>query len=170
MKLKTLFPLTILACMLAAGCGSDDELVFPVQPPQESIIGNMDSPAWALPDGIDMTSSMTAIVSVDLSLTYPSEVAALSGTTVGAWSVTAADQLAAFDGETCVGVASLVDGLFFLYVTRPSGTQPLCFRYYSAQLRNVFVAKDVCTFEPDACQGSVSAPLTPPFQLLTLNY
>lgn len=173
MKHSLFLTLSVLCLTLSAiSCGSGDE-PMPSQPaatnPQENIVGNVAQPNWVLPSDIDMTSSMTAIVSVDLLLTYPEQVKDFCSNTGDDQIADEADCLAAFSGETCVGVAQYIDGLFFLYVTRPPVLQPLSFHYYSAKLHSIFVAENVCDFEPDAGKGSVSTPLTPAFRLKDKN-
>lgn len=173
MKHSSFYTLSIFCLSLwAMSCGSDDEPQL-TQPAatiqQENIVGNAAQPHWSLPEDIDMTSSMTAVVSVDLLLTYPQQVADFCSQTGNDRIADEADRLAAFSGETCVGVAQYTDGLFFLYVTRPPVSQPLTLHYYSAKLHNIFVAENVCTFEPDATKGAVSEPLTPAFRLKDNN-
>lgn len=75
------------------------------------------------------------------------------------------DLVAAFSGETCLGVAQYIDGLYFLYIANPpkEANQAIDIRYYSATLKNIFVAKKAFTFIADECMGSVSAPLEPSF-------
>ena len=40
----------------------------------ETIINNLPAPSWTATDDYDMSSSMTAIIRVDLSKTYPTQV------------------------------------------------------------------------------------------------
>lgn len=170
MKHSSFYTLFIFCLSLfAMSCGSDDKSVPAGTIQQENIVGNAAQPNWALPADIDMTSSMTAVVNVDLLLTYPEQVADFCSKTGDDQIVNETDILAAFSGEMCVGVAQFIDGLFFLYVTRPLVPQPLTFRYYSAKLHNIFMAENVCDFEPDATKGAVSAPLTPAFRLKDNN-
>jgi hypothetical protein len=105
----------------------------------------------------DMTSSMTLIVKVDLSITYPEQVASIG------WNTSPNDLLAAFDGTNCIGIANCQDGLFFLYVTAPKDGNQLTLTYYSAQLKNLFDAEQITSFHNDAIIGSGAAPFTPKF-------
>ena len=138
---------------LASACTSEEP---------DSIAGNTQKPAWAVPENYDMTASMTAIVKVDLALSYPEQVVNLPDSLR---RVNTNDLLAAFDGNNCVGVAELVDNLFFLYITAPASEDEssLTLKYYSANLKNIFLAKDPITFRNDTQLGSVAEPYTPTF-------
>ena len=78
---------------------------------------------------------MTAVVKVDLKAQYPEKASD--------WQLNDNDLLAAFNGETCLGVASPKEGLFFLYIAGTEGAVTL--RYYSAHYKNFFEAKDAFT-------------------------
>ncbi|MCR5326583.1 MAG: hypothetical protein K6E37_07555 [Bacteroidales bacterium] len=96
---------------------------------------------------------MTVIAQVDLTATYPE-------LTPNDWQVDTNDLLAAFAGGECIGVASPVDSLFFLYVTSPlQENDDIILQYYSYRLRNIFQASSVLHFENDGRLGSVSDPL-----------
>ena len=125
----------------------------------ESLISDKEKPAWAAPAEFDMSSSMTATVKVDLSLTYPKHVKNASE------AVAEDDLLAAFVGNVCVGVTdSVVDGLFFLYITPPTGDEgDIKLRYYSSILKNTFISKETFLFQNDEQKGSYSKPYTPEF-------
>lgn len=161
---KNLF--LIASCMMllfAAGCTEEADELQPANPQkpntETTITGNQSKPSWAVPEDYDMTSSMTTIVKVDLSFTYPDQVAALKEKVLNE-----GDVLAAFDGNTCIGVAELTDNLFFLYITSPaSEDNQVAIRYYSATLKNIFVAQETITFSNDAHIGSVSEPFAPKF-------
>jgi hypothetical protein len=136
--------------LLAAGCKDK-------QNEPQSISGSQDRPAWTVSDDYEMVSSMTAVVKVDLSLTYPEQVSALS------FSPSADDLLAAFSGETCIGLADYVDGLFFIYITGTS--EPVRLRFYSSELKNTFVSEDTFPFRNDTQEGTTAQPFTPAFVL-----
>ena len=127
------------------------------------LIGDQPEPSWSVPSDYDMTSSMTAIVKVDLAQTYPTQV----NDSIGV--IDQADILAAFVGDECVGNTSPIDGgLFFLYVTGLSSTAEnaqVTLKYYSSTLKNTFVAADAFPFRNDDKIGSVSSPLAPMFWL-----
>ena len=152
---------SILLCallLLAAGCKKEE------QNAPETFVSDKARPTWTAPEVTDMTSSMTAVVKVDLAAQYPDKAAdfVLDGN----------DLLAAFSGETCLGIAQLQDGLFFLYIASPisnsngdptSNSEAVTLRYYSAHYKNLFEAKDAFPFVNDDHLGTVSAPLIPTF-------
>ena len=141
-------------CMLAvvaicfAGCKKDTNA-------PESFNGNVERPTWTAPEASDMSSSMTAVVKVDLKAMYPSRAAD--------FVLNDNDLLAAFSGETCLGVASPQDGLFFLYIAAPVTGNPssVTLRYYSAHYKNLFEAVNALTFANDAHLGTIAEPLVP---------
>jgi len=149
----------IIACMLTlvvatialSGCKDNKA---------ENLNRNIARPTWTAVDDYDYTSSMTAIIRVNLKEQYP----------VGAADFTLEenDLLAAFMGETCVGTATLQDGLFFLFITGPSSQSEkanVTLRYYSAKYSNIFVATDAFDFVNDDSKGTVNAPLEPVFRV-----
>ena len=148
---KSMLIATCALLLLAAGCNDKNK--------PETITGNVAAPAWTAPEKYDMTSSMTAIIRVDLAVNYPDQVAKAQ------WQVAEGDVLAAFSGETCLGVAELVDGLYYLYITAPSEGTNVKLKYYSAALKNIFVSEPI-TYSNDAHLGSESAPYIP---LLTVQ-
>lgn len=127
----------------------------------DSIISDKTAPGWTVSEDYDLSSSMTAIVKIDLTLTYPTQVKEAS--------VDANDVLAAFNGDKCVGVASPQDGRFYLYIAglpaegdnAQAENAPIKLRYYSAVLKNIFVAKETIPFVNDAHMGSVTEPYAP---------
>ena len=139
---------SIILCtllLLAAGCKEKNK--------PESFVGNVERPTWTAPTDYDYTSSMTAIVKVDLKAQYPDKAAD--------FVLQDDDLLAAFSGETCLGIASPLEGLFFLYIAGTEGTVTL--RYYSAHYKNLFEAKDAFPFVNDDHLGTVAEPLVPAF-------
>ena len=75
------------------------------------------------------------------------------------------DLLAAFSGETCLGVAQPQDGLFFLYIAAPVTGNPssVTLRYYCAHYKNLFEAKDAFRFINDDHLGTIAEPFIPAF-------
>ena len=74
------------------------------------------------------------------------------------------DLLGAFAGEQCLGVASLVDGYFFIYINEPEDENSfVTLRYYSAHYKNIFEAEDVFPFRNDDHIGTVAEPFIPAF-------
>jgi len=150
-----------LLLLMAVGCSNEPD----------TLISDQTKPTtWTVPEDYDMTTSMTAIVKVDLSLTYPEQMKAISDTVQ---IISKDDLLAAFVDSTCLGVAQFVDGLFFLYITTPAGkassltnNQSVTLRYYSAYFKNTFEALNAFPFVNDTQQGTVSQPLTPEFLMV----
>jgi len=140
-----------LFVLLLAGCKKEPETLISDQP----------TPNWTAPEQYDMTSSMTAVVRVDLTRTYPSQVKEAES------AINEGDLLAAFIGEECVGVTKPAEGnLFYLYISGPksgSDDAQVTLRYYSALLKNTFAAKQTIPYVNDAHHGSVTEPLTPDF-------
>ena len=152
---------SILLCallLLAAGCKKDE------QNAPETFVSDKARPTWTAPEAPDMTSSMTAVVKVDLKAQYPDQAAD--------FVLDANDLLAAFQGETCLGIAEPQDGLFYLYIASPasssandptSNSEAVSLRYYSAHYKNLFEAKDAFPFVNDDHLGTVAEPLIPTF-------
>ena len=119
----------------------------------ESFLSDKARPTWTAPSDYDYTSSMTAVIQVDLAAQYP-DIAK-------DFVLNDNDLLAAFSGETCLGTASPQEDLFFLYIAGTEGTVTL--RYYSAHYKNLFEAKDAFPFVNDDHLGTVAEPLVPAF-------
>ena len=154
--------LTLATCALllfAAGCKKDEPTPTP-----ETFNSNVSAPTWAAPEDYDMTSSMTAVIKVDLAAQYP-DIAK-------DFVLNDNDLLAAFSGETCLGVAVPDDGLFFLYIAGLSSdsdsglssvSEAVTLRYYSAHYKNLFEAKDAFPYVSDSNQGNADTPFIPTF-------
>ena len=159
-------------CMLAvvalcfAGCKKDkNDPEQQTQPQQtETLAGNVARPTWTAPEVSDLTSSMTAVVKVDLKAQYPE--------TAADWTRSDDDLLAAFSGETCLGVAEWVSDAeaYWLYIAAPltndksqMTNQAVTLRYYSAHYKNLFEAKDAFEYHNDTQQGTADNPLIPTF-------
>ena len=143
---------SILLCallLLAAGCKDQNQ--------PESFQGKVARPTWTAPEVSDMTSSMTAVIKVDLKAQYPNRAAD--------FVLDDNDLLAAFSGDTCLGTATPQEGLFFLYIGAPVTGTPssVTLKYYSAHYKNLFEAKDAFPFQNDAHLGTVAEPLAPTF-------
>ena len=123
----------------------------------ESFNGNVARPTWTAPGVSDITSSMTAVIKVDLKAQYPE--------TAADFVLDDNDLLAAFSGETCLGTASPQDGLFFLYIASPVTGNPssVTLRFYSSHYKNIFEAKDAFPYGNEETLGSPTTPLTPAF-------
>ena len=123
----------------------------------ETFFSDKTRPSWTSPQKSDMSSSMTAVVKVDLKAQYPE--------TAADFVLDANDLLAAFSGETCLGTASPQDGLFFLYIASPVTGNPssVTLRYYSSHYKNIFEAKDAFPYGNEETLGSPTTPQTPAF-------
>ena len=135
------YSLIVLCAVLFASCEQKDPYVNP---------GNVEDPQWKITvDTTDMTASMTAIVKVSFT--------DKQGT------------LAAFMGDDCGGIADYIDGLYYLYISpSANGGSVLAnvqLRFYSPDLKRVFVSKQTFPFVNDGNQGSVSAPFTPEWEV-----
>lgn len=153
--------LIALALPLLVSCGKDDAPASSTDtvPSRNIPSGDISTPEWNVSPDYDYSSSMTAVVDVDLMQTYPD-------LTPAEWQVDTADLLGAFAGEECVGVVKVkpTDGLFFLFITAPtSSEEDIALRYYSTRLHNIFQADIVLHFENGARLGSVNDPLKPGF-------
>lgn len=125
----------------------------------ETFNGNVSRPTWTTPEVTDMTSSMTAVVKVDLKAQYPE--------TAADWQRLDNDLLAAFSGETCLGVGAWKEeaGAYWLYIAAPVTGNPssVTLKYYSAHYKNLFIAADAFNFHNDDHLGTIAAPFIPAF-------
>lgn len=123
---------------ILTSCEQKDSYVTP---------GNVEDPQWKITvDTTDMTASMTAIVKVSFT--------DKQGT------------LAAFMGDDCGGIAHYIDGLYYLYISPSANSNAnVQLRFYSSDLKRVFVSKQTFPFVNDGNQGSVSAPFTPEWEV-----
>jgi len=148
--MKTKF-FVLIACsllLLVAGCKQK-----PDEPELENLVGTVEKPTWTAPEEYDMATSMTAVVRVDLALSYKPEQ-------LTSYQPSADDLLAAFSGETCLGVGVWGDDLAYLYINAPEDNGDVTLRYYAASLKNIFTAAPV-PFSNDDQLGTVEAPHTP---------
>ena len=123
----------------------------------ESFNGDVARPTWNAPEVSDISSSMTAVVKVDLKAQYPE--------TAADFVLDDNDLLAAFSGETCLGTAQPQEGLFFLYIAAPVTGNPssVTLRYYCAHYKNIFEDKDAFRFINDDRLGTIDEPYVPAF-------
>ena len=140
MKKNSLF-VALLVCILCSvfctltGCENPDPYVNP---------GDTPDPHWVITVENDMTSSMTVIVKV-----YFAEKEGI---------------LAAFIGDGCCSVTSsenYIDGLYYLYISPSAQGEDVQLKFYSPDLKRVFVAKETFVYVNDGRLGSPSAPYTP---------
>lgn len=143
--------LSMVMLVLFSGCKKDKE-----QAP-ETFVSDKARPVWTAPEKSDMTSSMVAVVKVDLKAQYPNIAAD--------FALNENDLLGAFAGEQCLGVATVQEGYFFIYINGPEATasSQVTLRYYSAQYKNIFEAKDAFPFRNDDILGTIANPFIPSF-------
>ncbi len=140
--------LSIIMLALFTGCKDDKQ--------PQALAGNVDKPVWSAPDVNNMTSSMTAVVKVDLKEQKPDLAAD--------FVLDENDLLGAFAGEQCIGVAPLEDGYFFIYINEPKADDPsVTLRYYSAHYKNIFDAPKAFPYRNDDHLGTVAKPFVPAF-------
>lgn len=155
---KSIIILIALMGLIVTGCQKEN-VTAPITPDKPDIpTGNLSAPYWLVSPNYDYSSSMTAVVEVDLSLTYPQ---------IGDnWHVDTADMVGAFCGDGCVGVAKPTGNLFFVYITspNPSLNSHVTLRYYSAVLKNIFYGDVEFPFNNGDRRGTVNNPLRPLFR------
>lgn len=155
---KSIIILIALMGLIVTGCQKEN-ISAPITPDKPDIpTGILSAPNWNVRPNYDYSSSMTAVVEVDLSLTYPQ---------IGNnWHVDTADMVGAFCGNQCVGVARPSGSLFFVYITSPTpgNNEPVTLRYYSAVLNNIFYSDVDFPFNNGDRQGTVNNPLRPLFR------
>ena len=145
--------LLLTAALCFASC--DDKNKPTPTPTEQDLHGNAARPAWTAPANPDPSISMTAVIAVQK----------LEGITIPDSVVSANDVLAAFSGETCLGIAKYEEGLFFLYIASPVTGNPssVTLRYYSAHYKNLFEAVNAFPFVNDTQQGTTAEPFIPAF-------
>ena len=156
--LYSVFCILSVLTVLFVACDKKDEPT-----PEKTLYGNAPRPTWTAPVNPDPTASMTAIIAVRT----------LAGVTVPDSCVGANDMLAAFYGETCLGIAKKYeDGVFYMYICGPTtGLSPndqrpttnISLRYWSAHYTNLFEADDAFPFVNDTQQGTPDNPFVPAF-------
>ena len=155
---KSIIILIALMGLLVTGCQKEN-VSAPITPDKPDIpAGNLSAPNWNVRPNYDYSSSMTAVVEVDLSLTYPQ---------IGNnWHVDTADMVGAFCDDRCVGVAKPTGSLFFVYITSPTpgNNEPVTLRYYSSVLKNIFYGDVAFPFCNGDQRGTVNNPLRPQFR------
>jgi len=118
--------------------------------------GNVENPNWTVTVENDMTASMTAVVKVSFT--------SQPGT------------LAAFIGDDCCGVAEYKPeyGLYWLYMSKDQRqetndqrpmTNDIQLRFYSPDLKRIFVATSTYPFHNETNLGTIADPLTPAWKV-----
>ena len=127
-----------------AGCKGKEQPVNPYVDP-----GTTENPDWALSGDNDMSASMTAIVKVSFTKS--------------------AGSLAAFIGNDCCGIANYNTdlGLYWLYISPAKEAEGnVQLRFYSPELKRIFVAASSFPFSNDAQLGSITEPYTPEWKVM----
>ena len=147
------FCFCLVVLYVLSGCNSQNNQNNPSEP--KTLKGTVSRPTWTAPADYDYSSSMTAIIRVDLRSQF---------TAATDFAVSDQDVLAAFSGENCLGIAGLSEGLFFIYICAPvedEAEQNITLRYWSAGYTNMFEAVNVFTYVNDSHQGTISEPIVP---------
>lgn len=152
LRVKNFSLIALCAVLFLTACGKDDE--------PTSIVGNVGKPVWVAPDDYDITSSMNAIVKVDLSSIYTtSQLSAVN------YHQTIDDIVAAFCEEECLGVAPMQDGLFYLFISAPKNGKNITIKHYSAALKHIYATRATIPYSNDGNLGTVSNPCTPAWKV-----
>ena len=149
------FSLLLLAAVLCFASCDDKNKPTPT-PTEQDLYGNAARPTWTAIEVPDMTASMTAVIKVQK----------LEGIIVNDSIGNKDDLIAAFSGETCLGVAQYNEEtkLFFLFIAGlTDNTNAVTLRYFSAHYKNLFEAKDAFRFANDTQLGSPAEPYIPAF-------
>lgn len=145
--LAALCSLSMVLLVLFSGCKNKEQ-------DPETFVSDKTRPVWTAPEKSDITSSMTAVVKVDLKAQYPSIAAD--------FVLDENDLLGAFAEEQCLGLAQLQEGYFFIYINSPAeSSSQVTLRYYSAFYKNLFEAKDAFPFKNDDILGTIADPYIP---------
>ena len=155
---RIIITLFALVGLVFAGCHKESITSIDTNGTLGTPNGSVDAPLWSVDTNYDYSSSMTAVVEVELSLTY-SQAA-------NNWHVDSSDMVGAFCGDKCVGVAKPTHNLFFVYIIAPEvgSTEPITLRYYSSILKNIFYSDVSFPFVNGGQQGTVNQPLRPQFR------
>ena len=132
---KCIITLFALVGLVFSGCQKENITATDTPGTFGTPNGNVENPMWSVDTNYDYSSSMTAVVEVALTLSYPQAA--------NNWHVDSSDMVGAFCGDKCVGVATL--------------------RYYSSILKNIFYSDVVFPFSNGSQQGTVNQPLRPLF-------
>jgi len=110
------------------------------------------TPVWRAEANPDYSVSMTATVVLPANLaTY----------------MQPEDQMAAFVGEECRGLAYLVDNIYYLLIKGSPGEQPqISIRYYSSRNQYMYTTDAIITFEADGVYGTTDNPVTLPLSII----
>ena len=145
MKKNSLF-VALSVCILCSvfctltGCENPDPYVNP---------GVTPNPNWVITVENDMTSSMTAVVKVSFAQSE--------------------GILAAFIGSDCCGVTTpenYNEGRYNLYISPSAQGEDIQLKFYSPDLKRIFVAKQTFKYINNDRLGSPDSPYTPDWKVM----
>ena len=150
----------IIACALLCLVGCKDKKDEP-----NNLIGHVEKPNWEAVADYDLTSSMTAVVQVDLSLSFTQEQLQSAK-----YQPSQDDILAVFAENECLGVGVKDGDLWHIYIAPSTRFTPtsLVLRYYSASLKNLFTGDKLITYQNDTQLGTMDNPYQPTFVISQL--
>ena len=120
-------------------------------PDENENIKQVESPVWTAVT-TNYPANMTAVISL------PSNLQAYMGEN---------DKLAAFNGDSCRGIAQIVDNQFFLVIKGdPQENYKVTIKYYNARLKYLYEVKDFTTFDADMVIGTSDNPEILPFTVI----
>lgn len=127
-----LFILLCLTCITFCTCSDDDDpKTYP-------------APGWTIKDNPEYSVSMTAILQLPENLSVYADQG---------------DELAAFIGDECRGVATHVDNLYYLLIKGAAHEQSkVYFKYYSSKNKYLYKSTNSETFEIDKVYGTADDP------------
>lgn len=103
-----------------------------------------DNPYWSVETSTDYSVSLTAIVKLPDNLNS---------------YVSSSDQMAAFNGSSCRGIAKMVGDVFYLNVVGVAGESfPITIKYWSASNKYLYEANQRIPFQQNSRIGSPDAP------------
>ena len=129
------FAIILAVLLIGAGCENTDPAVNP---------GDTPNPNWVITVENDMTSSMTAVVKVSFAQSE--------------------GILAAFIGSDCCGVTTSEnynEGRYNLYISPSAQGEDVQLKFYSPDLKRIFVAKQTFKYTNNDRLGSPDSPYTP---------
>lgn len=139
--------------MLAASCSGDDNSI-------NNPTDKVNRPSWSAEIGRKADSAPTWVPVSDESLTSSMTITAGLSDNFTAITVTEDDMLAAFSGQTCLGVATPMftysKPRFYLYVLPPTDSKKMVtLAYYNAKSNKLYYWVDAIHFENNKTVGSV---------------
>ncbi|MDR0873579.1 MAG: hypothetical protein LBN27_08995 [Prevotellaceae bacterium] len=136
--MKKIFKVTVICTLAALATLSCKK--------KEETYTRFDSPIWV----VDSEVNFNGYVNMAAIVVLPDNI-------VG--SAQEDDKLAAFAGEEVRGVATLIDGKYYITIVgTPEDNSPIHFEYYSARNRYMYKTAELFPFEADTWFGTVDTP------------